>query len=133
MKISVSPSQKFSPCPSEAEFLKLQLYQTKGFVPCPGRENILKPNASLLLFYRTSQVPALGAAQAAPPNPCRPFLFLLEEKEAKDYLGGTPLTGAVPLCHFVTFPPHSGGIFPKDPQGGALWPRPPYTPTAGKL
>ena len=22
-----------------------------------------------------------------------------------------PLTGAVPLCHFVTFPPHSGGIF----------------------
>ena len=25
---------------------------------------------------------------------------------------GRPLTGAVPLCHFVTFPPHSGGNFP---------------------
>ena len=55
--------------PARAEFLKLQLYQTKGFVSCPGRENILKPNASLLLFYRTSQVPAKGAAQAAPLTP----------------------------------------------------------------
>ena len=39
------------------------------------------------------------------PNPCRPFLFLLEEKEAKDYLGGHPLntpegerSGRVPLA-----------------------------------
>ena len=56
------------------------------------------------MIYRTLQVPALGAAQAAPPNPCRPFLFLLEEKEAKDHLGGFPLktpegerSGRVPL------------------------------------
>ena len=51
----------------------------------------MKLTVSGLLIYRTWEVPALGAAQAAPPNPCRPFLFLLEEKEAKDYLGGYPL------------------------------------------
>ena len=36
--------------------------------------------------------------------------------------GGTP-TGSVPLCHFVTFPPHCGGIFPqltRDPRGSRL-------------
>ena len=111
----------------------------------------MKLTASLF-FYRTSQVPALGAAQAARtravplcrfatfppprggivPNTPRPFLFLLEEKEAKDYLGGAP---------------------PKDPQGErsgrpARGPSPfvalrhfprtagessPYTPTAGIL
>ena len=35
---------------------------------------------------------------------------------------GTP-TGSVPLCHFVTFPPHCGGIFPqhtRDPRGSRL-------------
>ena len=71
------------------------------------------------MIYRTLQVPAKGAAQAAgteyetrrfgafdlsdlrgpgvgghsahAPEPPRAFLFLLEEKEAKDYLGGSPL------------------------------------------
>ena len=71
------------------------------------------------MSYRTLQVPALGAAQAAgteyetcrfrafdlsdlagpsvggcsahAPEPPRAFLFLLEEKEAKDHLGGYPL------------------------------------------
>ena len=35
---------------------------------------------------------------------------------------GAP-TGSVPLCHFVTFPPHCGGIFPqhtRDPRGSRL-------------
>ena len=92
------------------------------------------------MIYRTLQVPALGAAQAAgteyetrrfgafdlsdlrgpgvgghsahAPEPPRAFLFLLEEKEAKDYLGGYP---------------------PKDPQGGALWPRPPKPPRPDSL
>ena len=40
------------------------------------------------MIYRTLQVPALGAAQAA-------------------------RTRAVPLCRFATFPPPRGGIFPK--------------------
>ena len=40
------------------------------------------------MIYRTLQVPALGAAQAA-------------------------RTRAVPLCHFVTFPPPRGGLFPQ--------------------
>ena len=71
------------------------------------------------MIYRTCEVLALGAAQAAgteyetcrfrafdlsdlagpgergrssrAPNTPRLFLFLLEEKEAKDYLGGSPL------------------------------------------
>ena len=42
------------------------------------------------MIYRTSQVPASGAIRPVPPNP-QAFLFLLEEKEAKDYLGGHPL------------------------------------------
>ena len=40
--------------------------------------------------------PGVGGCSAHAPEPLRAFLFLLEEKEAKDYLGGCP---------------------PKDPQG----------------
>ena len=91
----------------------------------------MKPQASPVYFYRTCEVPALGAAQAA-------------------------RTRAVPLCHFVTFPPPRGGIFPnplpalpflvrrkgskrlfrgfppKDPQGERSG-RVPLAPTAGIL
>ena len=87
LKLSASPSQKFSPCPGGAEFLKLQLYQTKGFVPCPGRENILKPNASSFLIYRTSEVPAKGAAQAAPLTPPGPSFSCWKKRKQKTIQG----------------------------------------------
>ena len=32
-------------------------------------------------------------------------------------------TRPVPLCHFVTFPPHCGGIFPKPPDGAKSKPK----------
>ena len=35
--------------------------------------------------------PGVGGCSAHAPEPPRAFLFLLEEKEAKDYLGGSPL------------------------------------------
>ena len=44
------------------------------------------------MIYRTCEVPALGAAQAA-------------------------RTRAVPLCRFATFPPPRGGIVPQTPTG----------------
>ena len=73
----------------------------------------------------------MGAAQAAPPNPCRPFLFLLEEKEAKDYLGGYPLKtprGSALAAPHAGRPPLSlRDISP------ALRGNRPHTPTAGFL
>ena len=86
------------------------------------------------MIYRTLQVPALGAVQAA-------------------------RTRAVPLCRFATFPPPRGGIVPKplpahpflmeekdakdhlrgtlSPLKIPLWGSPlavsPHTPTAGRL
>ena len=46
-----------------------------------------------------------------------PCLLVSSGAASRLFYGGQPytarpLTGAVPLCHFVTFPPHSGGIFP---------------------
>ena len=96
---------------------------------------------TVFLFYQTSQVPAKGAAQAArveyetcrfrafdlsdlagpsvggcsahAPEPPRAFLFLVEEKEAKDHLGGLLSPLKIPLL------------------GSALAASP--DPTAGKL
>ena len=60
------------------------------FYPARARRIILKPTASPL-FLSDLGGPSVGGCSAHAPEPPRAFLFLLEEKEAKDYLGGSPL------------------------------------------
>ena len=90
MKLTASPSRDFSPCPGEGEYLK--------------------PQASLFFILSDLAGPSVGGCSAHAPEPPRAFLFLVEEKEAKDHLGGSPL---------------------KTPRGSALAASP--DPTAGFL
>ena len=70
----------------------------------------MKPKASPEYDLSDLRGPGVGGCSAHAPEPPRAFLFLLEEKEAKDYLGGYPL---------------------KTPRGSALAASP--DPTAGFL
>ena len=90
MKLTASPSRDFSPCPGEGEYLK--------------------PQASLFFILSDLAGPSVGGCSAHAPEPPRAFLFLLEEKEAKDHLGGFPL---------------------KTPEGAGSG-RAPLSPTAGE-
>ena len=59
--------------------------------PARAERGYLKPKASLEYDLSDLAGPGVGGHSARAPEPPRAFLFLLEEKEAKDYLGGHPL------------------------------------------
>ena len=77
MKLTASPSRDFSPGPGEGEYLK--------------------PQASLFFILSDLAGPSVGGCSAHAPEPPRAFLFLVEEKEAKDHLGGLLSPLKIPL------------------------------------
>ena len=59
--------------------------------PARAEREYLKPQASLEYDLSDLRGPGERGRSSRAPNTPRLFLFLLEEKEAKDYLGGSPL------------------------------------------
>ena len=92
LKPAASPSRDFSPCPGGADiFEAFSFTELKDFRPARTRQVFLKLTASLLFILSDLAGPGVGGCSAHAPEPPRAFLFLLEEKEAKDHLGGHPL------------------------------------------
>ena len=73
-------------------FWILQVPARQNFSPCPGRQEYLKPQASLFYILSDLAGPGVRGVRAA-------------------------RTRAVPLCRFATFPPPRGGIVPSPTAG----------------
>ena len=70
---------------------KYNMIRARIFRPARAGRNFLKLTASPFFILSNLAGPGERGRSSRAPNTPRLFLFLLEEKEAKDYLGGHPL------------------------------------------